>query len=69
LPTSNPNELERETAVSLRLYVVCALSITTSAVAGLLFGGFMATSHRDEEAVSVRTVPVTVPVAESTALP
>ncbi|MFR9731556.1 hypothetical protein ACL03H_20205 [Saccharopolyspora sp. MS10] len=46
--------------MSLRLYTVCALSVTASALAGLLFGGFIASEDQDE-AVSVNTVSQTVP--------
>lgn len=46
--------------MSLRLYTVCALSVTASALAGLLFGGFIASDDQDE-AVSVNTVSQTVP--------
>ncbi|WP_243789682.1 hypothetical protein [Saccharopolyspora gloriosae] len=46
--------------MSLRLYTVCALSVTASALAGLFFGGFIASGDQ-EEAVSVNTVSQTVP--------
>ncbi len=45
--------------MSLRLYTVCALSVTASALAGLFFGGFIAADDQ-EEAVSVNTVSQTV---------
>ncbi|PKW14670.1 hypothetical protein A8926_2304 [Saccharopolyspora spinosa] len=33
-------------AVSIRLYTTCALAVTASAVAGLLVGGFIATTDQ-----------------------
>ncbi|MBK0870044.1 MAG: hypothetical protein IJH84_01820 [Saccharopolyspora sp.] len=47
--------------MNLRLYTVCALSVTISAVAGLFVGGFIASSERDEPKVAVSTVGPTAP--------
>lgn len=48
--------------MNLRLYTVCALSVTISAVAGLFVGGFIASSERDDpKVVSVSTVGPTAP--------
>ncbi|MEU6129997.1 hypothetical protein ABZ805_12585 [Saccharopolyspora sp. NPDC047091] len=53
------NSSRKGKTVSLRLYTFCALSVTASALAGLFFGGFIATDGQ-EEAVSVNTVSQTV---------
>ncbi|MCA1189390.1 MULTISPECIES: hypothetical protein [Saccharopolyspora] len=53
------NSCRKGKTVSLRLYTVCALSVTASALAGLFFGGFIAADDQ-EEAVSVNTVSQTV---------
>ncbi len=50
-------------AVSIRLYTTCALAVTASAVAGLLVGGFIATTDRAPAQPRITQVSQLIPAS------